>query len=46
MFESTGLTVVAGNNNTDDTNRFWSYRDNQTRNDGIDGRNLLVVVKE
>lgn len=46
MFKEKGLTVSIGNNNTDDFNKFWSYRNNQTRNDGIDGRNLVVVVKK
>jgi hypothetical protein len=45
MFKEKSITVSVGNNNTDDFNKFWSYRDNQARNDGVDGRNLVVVVK-
>jgi diguanylate cyclase (GGDEF)-like protein/PAS domain S-box-containing protein len=46
MFKEKGLAVSAGSNNTDDFNKFWSYRDNQARDDGIDGRNLVVVINK
>lgn len=45
MFKERGLIISVGNNNTDDSDKFWSYRDNQARDDGVDGRNLVVVVK-
>lgn len=46
LFNLQGIeNVKLGENTNDDSNQFWSLRQNLKNNDGIDGRNLIVVVR-